>query len=157
MITIATGKDGLIHSWPKQLGKERVYLAYTSTSLIINEESRAGTQTGQEPWGRSWCRATRSAAHCLLHVGCSACFLIEHKITSPGMALHTMAWALLHQSLIKKIPYRLSYSPIILNWSSAVSSDSSLCQVNIKLASTASIATILDNIHRDKKHSRVKK
>jgi hypothetical protein len=32
----------------KQVGEERVYLAYTSILLFINKEVRIGTQTGQE-------------------------------------------------------------------------------------------------------------
>jgi hypothetical protein len=45
-----------------------------------------------------------------------------------------------HQSLIKKIIYRLAYNPIlwrhILNGGSLFSDDFSLCQVDIKLSST---------------------
>jgi hypothetical protein len=32
----------------KQVGKERVYLAYTSILLFITKEVRAGTQAGQK-------------------------------------------------------------------------------------------------------------
>ena len=32
----------------KQVGKERVYLAYNSILLFITKEVRTGTQTGQE-------------------------------------------------------------------------------------------------------------
>jgi hypothetical protein len=32
----------------KQVGEERVYLAYTSILLFITEEVRTGTQAGQE-------------------------------------------------------------------------------------------------------------
>jgi hypothetical protein len=32
----------------KQVGEERVYLAYTSTLLFITKEVRTGTQAGQE-------------------------------------------------------------------------------------------------------------
>jgi len=32
----------------KQVGEERVYSAYTSTSLFITKGSQAGTHTGQE-------------------------------------------------------------------------------------------------------------
>jgi hypothetical protein len=49
----------------------------------------------------------------LLFMVCSVCFPILPKITYPGMGKQpTMSWALLHQSLIKKIPYRFVYKPI---------------------------------------------
>jgi hypothetical protein len=37
----------------KQLGEERVYLAHTSTSLIMLKEIKTGTQARQEPGGKS--------------------------------------------------------------------------------------------------------
>jgi len=40
---------------------------------------------------------------CLL--ACSACFLIEPRTISPGMAPCTMGWALPHQTLFKEVPY----------------------------------------------------
>jgi hypothetical protein len=50
-----------------------------------------------------------------------------------------MIWGLPHQSLIKKIPYRLAYSPILwrhfINSGHHLSQDFSLCQVAIKLSS----------------------
>ena len=49
----------------------------------------------------------------LLLMACSACFLIEPRTTSPGMAPLTMGWALPYQSIMKKIPYSLSYSPTL--------------------------------------------
>ena len=49
--------------------------------------------------------------YCLLAF--SACFLTETRATSPGMVSPTMGWALLYQSLIKNMPYRLAYSPIL--------------------------------------------
>jgi hypothetical protein len=60
------------------------------------------------------------------------------------MAPPTMGWALPHQSLIKTIHYRHAYRRILLknflNWDSLLSSDSSLFQVDIKLASTSTAA-----------------
>jgi hypothetical protein len=50
----------------------------------------------------------------LLPMACSACFLIEPRTTSPGLAPPTMGWALPHQSIIKKIPYRLAYRLILM-------------------------------------------
>jgi hypothetical protein len=50
-----------------------------------------------------------------------------------------MDWALSHQSLIKKVPYRLACSISYgghFSWDSLLSDDFSLCHVDIKLAST---------------------
>ena len=73
-------------------------------------------------------------------MACSTCFIIKLGTTSPGVAPPTMGWALPHQSLIKKMPHRLAYSPILwrcfLSWASFLLDGSSLCQVDIKLPST---------------------
>jgi hypothetical protein len=75
----------------KQVGKERVYSAYTSTLLFITKEVRTGTHTGQELGVRSWCRGHRGMLLTgLLPLACWACFLIEPKTTSSGMAPPTM-------------------------------------------------------------------
>ena len=87
----------------KQVGEERVCLAYTSTLLFITKESqdrnshRAGTwrqELMQRPW---W--------GCLLLMACLACFLIQPRTTSPVMALPTVGWAFHYRSLIKQVPY----------------------------------------------------
>lgn len=44
----------------------------------------------------------------LLIMVCTACLLIEPRITSPGVTLLTMSWAFPHQSLIKNMPYRIA-------------------------------------------------
>jgi hypothetical protein len=81
-----------------QVAEDRVYSAYTSTMLFITKGSqdrnsyRAGTWR-QELMQRPW-------RVCLL-----ACFLIEPRTTSPGMAPPTMGWALLPGLLIEKMPY----------------------------------------------------
>jgi hypothetical protein len=41
------------HHDQEQLGEQRVYLAYTSTSLSSLKEARTGTQTGKGPGSRS--------------------------------------------------------------------------------------------------------
>ena len=69
----------------------------------------------------------------LLLMTWSACFLIDPRTTSLGVALPTMGWALPHESF-KNMPYWLTYSLI----KAPSSDDSSLCQVGIKLASTRS-------------------
>ena len=50
-----------------------------------------------------------------------------------------MGWALLHQSLVKKMPYIQILWRHFLSVGSLFSDDSSLCQVDIKLASTIRI------------------
>lgn len=88
-----------------QLWKERVYLAYNSTTLFIikgsqcRNSNRAGTwkqELTQSPW--------RSAAY-------PACFLTEAR-TCPGMAPPTVGWDFPRQSLIRKIPRRVANSLI---------------------------------------------
>jgi hypothetical protein len=65
----------------------------------------------------------------------SAYFLIEPRITCPGMAIPTMKWTLPHLSLIKKMPYRQILWRYPLNWGSLFSDNSAVCQADIKLAS----------------------
>ena len=64
----------------KQVGEERVYLAYTSILLFITKEVRTGTQAGQEAGTDA--EAMRA---CYL-LACSAFFPIEPRTTSPEMA-----------------------------------------------------------------------
>jgi hypothetical protein len=44
----------------------------------------------------------------LLLMAYLACFLKEARTTSPGMDSYTKGWALLHQSLIEKMPFSLA-------------------------------------------------
>lgn len=48
---------------------------------------------------------------CLL--ACSVCFFMGFRTTSPGMAPSVTGWFLSHESLIKKVLYRLAYSPVL--------------------------------------------
>ena len=126
------------------LGREGfvwLMLPHHSSSL---KEVRTGTQAGQEPKGRSWCRGHGGALLTgFLIMACSACFLMESRTTSPGMTPLTLGLALPHQSLIKEMPYRSAYSLILwrhfLNWDSLLSDDFSLCHIDIKLSSTGRI------------------
>jgi hypothetical protein len=78
----------------------------------------------------------------LLLLACSACFLVEPRTTSPDAALPTRGWVLPHQLLNKKVLYRPVCSLILRIYflieknKSHLSDDSSLWQVDIKLAST---------------------
>jgi hypothetical protein len=64
---------------------------------------------------------------------------IEPRTTSPGMAPLTTGLTLPYQSLIKKMTYGLAYNLTewrhFLSGGSLFQNDSSLCQVDIKLAS----------------------
>ena len=73
----------------KQVGEERVYSAYTSILLFITKEIRTGTQVGQEAGADA-----EAMKGCYL-LACSACFFVEPRTTSPGMAPPTVGWALL--------------------------------------------------------------
>jgi hypothetical protein len=93
------------HRDQKQVGEEKVYLAHTSTSLFIIEGSQHKNSHRVGTWKLE---LIESSAYWLLTglllVACSACFLIEPRTTSPGMAPPTMGWALPHQTLIMKMP-----------------------------------------------------
>lgn len=124
--------------WPKQRGEEQVCSAYTSTAQLIVEGNQDKNPSSGEPRGRSWCRPWG--------VGCcfltwSVYFIIKSGTISPGKALSTMGCTLLHQSLVKKIFHRITYSSVLrryfFSWSSLFSDDSSLCRVDIKVASTS--------------------
>ena len=106
-----------------------------------SKEVRTGTQTGQKPGGRSWCRCCEGMLLTgLLRMACSVCSLIESRTSNLLMAPPTMGLALSQPPLIKTTPYRFTFSWILwkhfLNWGSLLSDDSSLCQVDIKVAST---------------------
>ena len=103
---------------------------------IHPKEVRAGTQTGQEPGGRSWCRSLEGMLLTgLLTMVCSACSLIEPRTTSWSMAPPTVTCPNPHQPLIKKMPYSQVWWRHFLNWDSLFSSS---CQVDLKLVSTSS-------------------
>jgi hypothetical protein len=109
--------------------------------LPCNSLKSEGTHAGQEPQSSSWCKGHEgSLLTGLLLIACSACFLIELRITSPGIEAPIIGWGFYHTSRIKKMNNGLAYSPI--SWrhfhsgNSAFSEDTSLYQVDIKLAST---------------------
>jgi hypothetical protein len=101
-------------------------------------EVRTGTQTGQGPGGRSWCRGHRGVLLTgLLLVVCSACFLIEPRTTISEVSPPTAAGPFPHQLLIKKIPCRLiCLHPRHMELGSLLSDGFSFCHDDIKLAST---------------------
>ena len=74
----------------KQVVEEMIYLAYTSISLFI---TKGWPKSGQElKQGRNL--EAGADAETLVRCSLLACFLIETKTISPGMAPPTMHWAL---------------------------------------------------------------
>lgn len=61
----------------------------------------------QELRQRSW----RNDSDLILVASCSACLLIQPRITSPGIAMPTVGWALSHQPLIKKMAHIHDHRP----------------------------------------------
>ena len=89
------------HCVQEQLGKERVYLVYTSMLLFIIEKSQSRNSTRVRILRQELMeRPRRVLLLGLLFMPCSACFLIEPG--PPTMGGPT--WAHPHPSLIKERP-----------------------------------------------------
>jgi hypothetical protein len=84
----------------KQVGEERVYLAYTSILLFIIKEVRTGTQAGQEA-GADAEAMEECSLLAYFPLACSACSLIEHKTTSPEMVPSTRSLSPLITVLVR--------------------------------------------------------
>ena len=137
---------GLLLQWwntmtkAKWGGKGLFGLHFHST---VHHWRKSGRELKQvrKPGVRSWCRGHEGVLLIgLLFTACSACFLVKPRATILGVLSLIIVWALPYQSLIKKMSYSLAYSLILwrhfLSGISLVSDDASLCQVDIKLAST---------------------
>ena len=78
----------------------------------------------------------------LFSMAYSACFQVEPRTTSPGVAPPTMNLTLPHQSVVKIMPHSIAYSPIlwrrVFNYGSFLSNFFRLYQVDIKLPSRLS-------------------
>jgi hypothetical protein len=76
----------------KQVGEERVYIGQRKSKKVSLQELKQGRnlEAGADvEVMEGWC--------CLLAcstMACSACFLIEPSMISPGMALPTIGWVL---------------------------------------------------------------
>ena len=92
---------------PKQLGKERVYLASTSTSIVSHRR-----KSGQESQLGRNLKAGADTDPTEIFV---VCFLTEPRTISPGVAPPTVVRALTHQSLIRKCPTTQSCGSIFSN------------------------------------------
>lgn len=114
--------------------------------IILHHWRKSGQEVKQ---GRNWCKShgeVRPAG--LFLMACSAFFLIEPRTTSPEVS---MVSVLTNQSVIKKIYHRLAHHKIL--WrpfdigGSLLFNDSSLCQPDIKVASTYFL--LVQNFHKD--------
>ena len=89
----------------RQVVEERFYSAYTSTFLFITKGSQDWNSSRSGSW--IWCRGHGGMFLTgFLSLACSACFLIEPKTTSPGMASPTRG-----------------PPPLITNWENALQLD----------------------------------
>ena len=68
----------------KQVGEERIYSAYSSTLLFITKGSQDKDSTRWRTLKAEWIQKPWRNECCLL--ACSACFLVEPKTTSQGLA-----------------------------------------------------------------------
>jgi hypothetical protein len=97
-------------------------------------------QSTDEGWGRNRCRDHEGDTYWLAHQGLLSLLSFTTQDHQPRDAPPTMGRTLPHQSLIKKMPHSPILQGHLLNWDSLLSGDFSLCQVDIKLASTASFS-----------------
>jgi hypothetical protein len=111
----------------KQLGEERVYLAYTFTLLFITKGSQDwnSSRSGSRSWNRGHGGMFFTG---LLPLACSACSLIEPRL--PAQGWHHPQGALPPWSLIDKMPYSWISWRHILTWNSFPYDNSNLCQVD---------------------------
>jgi hypothetical protein len=99
----------------KQVGKERVYSAYTSMLLFITKGSQDWNSS--RSGSRSWCRGHGGMFFTgLPPLACSACSLIETRL--PAQRWHHPQGDLPPWSLIEKMPYSWISRRHFLNWSS---------------------------------------
>ena len=123
-------------SWPNGKLWRFVRLTFQHCCSPL-KDIRTGTQTGQDPRSRSWYRGHGGILPTdLLPIACSVHLLIEPKTKSPRTAPLTMNWALLHWSLIDKMPYSWISLRHFLRCGSFLSDHSSLSQVDTKPVST---------------------
>ena len=94
----------------KYLGEERVFLTYASYYCSSLKES--GRELKQDRVLEAEANDETTERDLLL-LACSACFPEDLRTTNPGMIPLTMFLVLLHQPLIRRIPFRLVYSLIL--------------------------------------------
>ena len=120
-------------SWPRSSwGGKGLFSLHLHTAVhhqgsLEWNSSRSGS--------RNWCRGHGGMfITSLLPLACSACSLIEPRL--PAQRWHYPQGDLPPWSLIEKMPYSWISWRHFPNWSSFLCDNSSLCQVDTKLAST---------------------
>lgn len=88
------------HHDQRQLGEERVFLSYTSTSLFTIKEQELKMGRNLE-------------AGEILLTGSISLLYYRNRTTSPRVNQPTIDSTLPYQSLIKKIPYMFACSPVL--------------------------------------------
>lgn len=110
------------HQDPQWRGEEMAY-------FIILLKGHQKEKSGQ--------RLQRNTAYWTAPLG----MLVQFRTLCPRAVPPTAGWPFLHQSFIKKMPYRFAYQPIrwqrFLDWNFILPGESSLCQVDKDLTSIA--------------------
>lgn len=106
---------GGVKHWPKSTwGNDGFISCYTYKPLL--REARTQNRNSGKDHGKQNCLLA-----CLLPLACLATLLKQSRLTCPGMTSHTVARALLLQTVFKKMSHRHSHKPIQcrqhFNWS----------------------------------------
>lgn len=97
----------------KPLGEEKIYFANTFTSLSITEGGQ-GKNSKQKPGGGSWSRGHEGTVLTACSPWLAHLALLQYLGPAAQGWLHPLrddTWVFPHQSLIRKILYRLTYRP----------------------------------------------
>ena len=126
------------HMTKEQAGEERAYWVYASTALFIIKGSQDRTSNRARAWRLEPIQRPWRVLLIVLPWLAQPAFLWSPRSPARDGTTHNRLGPP-HQSLIKKMLYRLAYSPIIwrhfLNRGFLLSDGDSLCQVDINQAS----------------------
>ena len=121
--------------WPKSKSEGKGFNCLTHLYWCLSSNS-----TRAETWREELMQGHgRVLIIGLLPMAYSACFLRESRTTSLGLAPSTIVWDLHHWS---QVPYSWIWWKHFLNESSLFSDCSSLCHIDIRLASTDSLSSL---------------
>lgn len=127
MVAVAVMKHHNLNNWKE----EKVYLAYIFHTIVRHWRKSGQELEEAELVQRPW----RGDAYWIALYGYLG-LLVGPRTTSPGMDPPSVNWALLHQWLMNRMPYRLAHNLIwwrhFLNWSSLLPDDYRLGQVDKK-------------------------